>query len=501
MSEERRDLVVIGGGINGTGIARDAAGRGLNVLLCEQHDLAGHTSSASTKLIHGGLRYLEYGDIGLVRKALREREVLLRAAQHIIWPLRFVIPHEAGLRPRWMIRAGLFLYDHLGGRKALPASRAIHLDRHVAGPPLRPAFTHGFEYSDCWVQDSRLVVLNALDAAERGAAIRTRTACLGAGRHRDGWTVRLKDQRSGAEYSVQARAMVNAAGPWVSRVLWDVLGVQQRQQVRLVKGSHIVVPRLHDHDLAYTFQQPDGRVVFAIPYEQHHSLIGTTDEPYEGDPASVAISERETAYLCDAVNHYFRHRISPDDVRWSFAGVRPLFDDAAQDASRVTRDYVLDLDSSTPGAPLLSVYGGKLTTYRRLAEDAMALLGQPLGIAAPPWTASTSLPGGDIPGQDFDAFLRGLRQQQPWLPEDLAWRYARNYGTRCRQLMDGAGSLGDLGRHLGCGLYEAELRYLQCYEWAQCAEDVLWRRSRVGLHVDEATRTAVEAWFHRGGAC
>lgn len=497
-TNETYDLVVVGGGINGAGIARDAAGRGLHVLLCERDDLAAHTSSASTKLIHGGLRYLEYYEFSLVRKALKEREVLLRAAPHIIWPMRFVMPHTRDLRPRWMIRMGLFLYDHLGGKSSLARSGAIKLQEHPAGSALNADFRNGYIYSDCWVQDSRLVTLNALDAAERGAEIRPRTTCTAARRDGALWQVELRDESSGTSSTVQARALVNAAGPWVGSFLQSITGEQKRQggkQVRLVKGSHLVVPRLFDHDQAYLLQNPDGRVVFVIPYEQDYTLIGTTDEAFTGDPRSIDISEAETSYLCDTVARYFRRAVTPDDVIWSYAGVRPLYDDQAANASAVTRDYVLDLDARAGEAPLLSVFGGKITTYRTLAEDVLAQLAGPLGITAPRWTAGSTLPGGDIPDADFEAWLTPLAHAYPFLPPDLLWRYARNYGTRIHTLVGDARSLQGLGEHLGDGIYAAELDYLIRYEWAQTADDVLWRRSRMGLHITEATRQAIDAWF------
>lgn len=497
-ANEIYDLVVVGGGINGAGIARDAAGRGLRVLLCERDDLAAHTSSASTKLIHGGLRYLEYYEFRLVRKALKEREVLLRAAPHIIWPMRFVMPHTGNLRPSWMIRLGLFLYDHLGGKSSLARSGAIKLQEHPAGRALSGDFRDGYIYSDCWVQDSRLVTLNALDAAERGADIRPRTSCTAARRAGGHWQVELRDETSGIASTVHARALVNAAGPWVSTFLQSITGEQERQsgkQVRLIKGSHLVVPRLFDHDQAYLLQNPDGRVVFVIPYEHDYTLIGTTDEAFTGDPRSIRISEAETNYLCETVARYFRRTVTPEDVIWSYAGVRPLYDDQAADASAVTRDYVLDLDTRHGEAPLLSVFGGKLTTYRTLAEDVLAQLTGPLGITAPRWTATGTLPGGDIPDGDFEAWLDPLAQDYPFLPSDLLWRYARNYGTRIHTLVGDARFLRELGEHLGDGIYAAELDYLIRYEWARAADDVLWRRSRMGLHVTEATRQAIDAWF------
>lgn len=494
------DIVVVGGGINGAGIARDAAGRGLSVLLCEKNDLASATSSASTKLIHGGLRYLEYYEFRLVREALIEREVLLRAAPHIIWPLRFVLPHNKGLRPAWMIRLGLFLYDHLGGRKLLPGSQGIDLARHPAGEPLVADLRKAFVYSDCWVQDSRLVVLNAMDAAERGARVLTRTECLSARREGAHWRVVLRDRRDGSQREVAARALVNAAGPWTAEFIEQRAGLNKAKSLRLVKGSHIVVPRLFDHDYPYIFQNPDGRIVFAIPYEDDFTLIGTTDVDFTGDAAAVAISDDEVRYLCDAVNAYFKRKIAPGDVVWTYSGVRPLYDDAAESASSATRDYVLELDHGEGRAPLLSVFGGKITTYRKLAEHALEKLAGTLGPLGAPWTAGPPLPGGDMPGADFEGCLSRFQQDHAWLPADLARRYLRNYGTRAERLLDGAADLAGLGEHLGDGLYEAELRYLMRHEWAETAEDVLWRRSKLGLHLDAPTKGRLDDWFARHGA-
>ena len=494
-SEQKVDLLVLGGGINGAGIARDAAGRGLKVMLCEQGDLAGATSSASTKLIHGGLRYLEQYEFRLVREALSEREVLLALAPHIIWPLRFVLPHEPHLRPAWLIRLGLFLYDHLGGRKKLPASQGLNLRESPLGQPLQPRLRRGFVYSDCWVEDSRLVILNAMDAAARGATICPRTRCIAARPAADGlWQAVLRDQRSGRERNVTARALVNAAGPWVEQVLRDVLGRPAPTRVRLVKGSHIVVPRLYEGEQAYLLQNADRRIVFTIPYEGAYTLIGTTDVAFAGDPAAAAISAEETAYLCQVVGSYFTRTLTPSDVVWSYAGVRPLHDDSARDAAAVTRDYVLELEQ-VEGAPLLSVFGGKITTYRRLAEQAMAKLAPHLSPENGPWTHDCCLPGGDLPGGDFQRFLDHLGQNHPWLPAALARRYARAYGTRTAVLLGGAMSLEGLDRAFGDGIYEAELRYLVTEEWAMEADDMLYRRSRLGLHVSPATRAAVTAWF------
>jgi glycerol-3-phosphate dehydrogenase len=485
------DLLIVGGGINGVGIARDAAGRGLSVLLCEQGDLAGHTSSSSTKLVHGGLRYLEYYEFNLVRKALQEREVLLRAAPHIIWPLRFVMPYHQGLRPAWLIRAGLFLYDHLGKRDLLPGSASVDLRHHPAGKPLRADLRKGFVYSDAWVDDARLVILNAIDAAERGASVLPRTRCTSARRGAGHWDATLEPASGGAVQSVKARALVNAAGPWAVSLLRESLAVTPRRNLRMAKGSHIVVPKLFDHDYAYILQNPDKRIIFAIPYEGDFTLIGTTDVEYDGDPARPTISADETAYLCEMANRYFLRKISSADVVWSYSGVRPLLEDESADLSAVTRDYVLEYDAGAERAPLLSVFGGKITTYRRLAEEAMDLLAPGLGGVRPAWTAAAALPGGDIANADFDGFLTKLQRRLPWLPAELARRYARAYGTRVERLLGNARSLGDLGEAFGAGLYEAEIEYLVRNEWAASAEDVLWRRTKLGLHVAPETAQRV----------
>jgi glycerol-3-phosphate dehydrogenase len=489
------DLLVVGGGVNGTGIARDAAGRGLSVLLCEQDDLASHTSSASSKLIHGGLRYLEHYEFRLVREALIEREVLLRAAPHIIWPLRFVLPHEPGMRPAWMVRLGLFLYDHLGGRERLPGSHRLDLRRDPAGAPLKEAYRTGFAYADCWVEDARLVALNAIDAAERGAKILTRQRCTAARRANGLWYATLKASGGGPERVVRARCLVNATGPWVSRFLTESLRMPALKRVRLVKGSHIVLPQLYEHPDPYILQNTDRRIVFVIPYEQRYTLIGTTDLDYEDDPATVRISDEEIGYLCRAASRYLIDPATPGRVRWSYAGVRPLYDDATSDVSAVTRDYMFDLDQPEGDAPLLSVFGGKITTYRKLAEHALDKLRPVMRFEAGAWTGKASLPGGDMPGADFDAFLAELRREHPWLPADLARRYARAYGTRALRMLDGSRDLGGLGEHLGDGLYEAEVDHLVRNEWAQTEEDVLWRRSKLGLHVGDQTAARLRAWL------
>ena len=491
------DILVVGGGINGVGIARDAAGRGLRVVLCEQDDLASHTSSWSSKLIHGGLRYLEHREFRLVREALIEREVLLRAAPHIIGPLEFCLPHSPEQRPVWLIRLGLFLYDHLGGRQRLAASHKVALAGTAYGAPLQPWVHTAFTYSDCWVDDSRLVVLNAIDARDRGATILTRTRCSRARREDGVWRAELTDSESGAVRTLTARALVNAAGPWVSRFLAEGLGHNSPSRVRLIKGSHLVVPRLYDGDHAYILQNDDRRIVFVIPYEGRFSLIGTTDVAYDGDPRDVRISDAEAQYLCRVVNRYFSASVAPEDAVWTFAGVRPLYDDATADPSAVTRDYVFDLDAPSGAAPLLSVFGGKITTYRKLAEHALQKLQPVLGVRAGDWTERAVLPGGELPGGDRGAYLAALRRARPWLPEPLAARWVRSYGSLTPQLLGDAESLADLGADLGGGLHEAELRYLRDNEWARDATDVLWRRTKLGLHVGGEVTQTVNEWLSR----
>jgi glycerol-3-phosphate dehydrogenase len=495
MADAICDLLVVGGGVNGTGIARDAAGRGLSVVLCEQDDLASHTSSASSKLLHGGLRYLEHYEFRLVREALIEREVLLASAPHIIWPLRFVLPHSPEQRPAWMIRLGLLLYDHLGGRRKLPGSSRLDLRRDPAGAALDDRYTAGFAYADCWVDDARLTVLNAVDARERGARILTRTRCVAAAREDGLWRAVLRSAEGGPDRLVRARCLVNAAGPWVSRFLTEELGRPALKQVRLVKGSHIVVPKLFDHGSAYILQNPDRRVVFALPYEQDYTLIGTTDRDYADDPADVRITGDEIQYLCAAVGRYFRSPVAPDQVRWSYAGVRPLYDDASADVSAVTRDYAFDLDAENGAAPLLSVFGGKITTYRKLAEHALERLQRVMQFERGAWTDRAPLPGGDMPAADFDRFLADFTGRHSWLPDGLARRYARAYGTRVDTLLGPARGPSDLGEHLGGGLYEAEVEYLVTNEWAMSDEDVLWRRSKLGLHVSGETAARLRAWL------
>lgn len=488
------DLVVIGGGVNGAGIARDAAGRGLSVLLCEKDDLAQHTSSSSSKLIHGGLRYLEHYDFMLVRHALTEREVLLRAAPHIIWPLRFILPHHKALRPRWLIRLGLFLYDNLGGRKLLPASHGVDLTTHVAGKPLKSEFSSGFEYSDCWVQDARLVTLNVMDAAERGCDVRVRTECTDIIRGEGQWTVNLTDHLSGAQQSVTARAIVNASGPWVEKTLDLDEEHDSRHGIRLVKGSHVVVPKLFDHPYTYIFQNADNRIMFAIPYENDFTLLGTTDVEIEVEPGQQQIEQEEIDYICRNASEYFEKAIDPQDVVWTYTGVRPLYDDASNNASKVTRDYKLDLDTRA-GAPILSIYGGKITTFRKLSEQAVDMLREPLGFSASAWTENAALPGGDIPDADYDSFLNQCRQRYPWLDEAVLRDYTRNYGTRISAIVADADDMSALGEHFGGPLYQAEVEYLIAHEWARTAEDILWRRSKKGLHTPEGTEQRLQQWL------
>lgn len=488
------DLFIIGGGINGAGIARDAAGRGLNVVLCEMNDLAEGTSSRSGKLVHGGLRYLEHHEFRLVREALVEREVLLENAPHIIWPMRFVLPHSPRDRPAWLLRLGLFLYDHLGGRRRLPGTRVLNLHRDPEGEPLRDEYTRGFEYSDCWVDDARLVVLNALDAAERGATVLTRCRCESAHREQGFWHITTRDRSSEQVHTYRARALVNAAGPWVGNVIHDVAGSRSSRQVRLVKGSHIIVPRFWDGAQAYLVQNHDKRVIFINPYEGDHALIGTTDIAHEADADSAIASEQEIDYLLDAVNRYFKEVLCRDDVQESFSGVRPLFDDGKGNPSAVTRDYVFDVDTDQ-GVPMLNIFGGKITTYRELAERALVHLAGVFPQLGENWTHSEPLPGGDMPNADYASFRQTLKNEYPWMSRALREHYGRHYGTRTRRLADKANSLDELGKHFGGLLYEAEVRYLIDHEWARTAEDVLWRRTKHRLHLSSAEQQAFTDWF------
>jgi glycerol-3-phosphate dehydrogenase len=497
------DLAIIGGGVNGCGVARDAVGRGNSVFLCEMNDLASGTSSWSTKLVHGGLRYLEYYEFRLVREALIEREILWQIAPHIIRPLRFVLPHHAGLRPAWLLRLGLFLYDHIGGRHLLPPTRSVDLAHDEVGKPLIPnRYSKGFEYSDCFVDDARLVVLTARDAADRGADIRIRSRAVEI-RQVDGiWQVTVENTFSGERSTIKARVLVNAGGPWVEDVLASGAGVNAKAKVRLVQGSHIVVPKLYAHDRAYMFQNSDGRIVFVIPYQDDFTLIGTTDRDYHGDPAKVKATDEEIKYLCDSVSEYLAKPVKPEDVVWTYAGVRPLYDDGASEAKAATREYVLELDN--PGAPLLSIYGGKITTHRRLAEEALERLSPYLkGTRAHEgWTAKAALPGGDMDVSAVAALTAELVRGYPFLTPPHANRLAHAYGTRATKLLGTAKTLADLGQSFGATLTESEVRYLMSVEWARTAEDVVWRRSKLGLRLSPAEIATIDAWMaaHRGSS-
>jgi glycerol-3-phosphate dehydrogenase len=492
------DLLVIGGGINGAGIARDAAGRGLKVVVVERSDLASATSSASTKLIHGGLRYLESFEFRLVRESLQERERLLAIAPHVVRPLRFVLPHIEGLRPRWQIRLGLFFYDHLGARSTLPGSCSVRLGGRGYGEPLRDRITHGFEYSDCAVDDSRLVVLNALDAASRGAAIHTRTQFLSAQHSEGRWLASCRDNQSDRRFQISARAIVNASGPWVDGVLRCLPGTRSDARLRLVRGSHIVVPRLYEGDHAYLLQNADGRVVFTIPYEGGFTLIGTTDVPSESSTDAPQATAEEIEYLCATVNGYFCRTLTTRDIVWTYAGVRPLVDDEAAEVSKVTRDYRLELSAEHPA--LLSVFGGKLTTYRKLAEAVLEKLHPFIGGTQQSWTDRAPLPGGDLPNGDFAGFFAEAKQRWGSLPDSLVLRLARAYGTRIEKILGATRSLRDLGEHFGAGLTAAEVSYLIDNEWALTADDILWRRTKTGLHMTDAERTRVARYLDERAA-
>jgi glycerol-3-phosphate dehydrogenase len=491
------DLIVVGGGVNGAGIARDAAGRGLSVLLVEKDDLAQGTSSRSSKLVHGGLRYLEYHEFRLVREALIEREVLLAAAPHIVWPMRFVLPHSPEQRPAWLVRLGLFLYDHLGGRKRLPGARSLNLARAPEGAPIKEAFGGAFEYSDCWVDDARLVVLNAIDARRRGATIRPRVALTSARRDPEGWSVALTEAATGAALSARGRVLINAAGPWVEEVLRGA-GSNADARARLVKGSHIVTRKFWKGDHAYILQNADQRVVFVIPYQTEFCLIGTTDISFEGDPDDVEISGEEIDYLLDAVNRYFVKPSRRDDVVACFSGLRPLYDDKAANPSAVTRDYVFDVDAPAGLAPMLTIFGGKITTYRKLAGHALDKLKRFLPAMGGPWTDKAPLPGGDMPDADFGRWFQAFTERHPWLPERVARDYGRRYGTRAEDLLRGADSLAGLGRAFGPELYEREARFLMAEEWAATAEDILARRTKHALRMSAAERDAFAKWIADG---
>lgn len=489
------DIFIIGGGVNGCGIARDAVGRGYSVALCEKKDLASGTSSCSTKLVHGGLRYLEHYEFRLVREALSERELLWEAAPHIIWPLRFILPHHKELRPRWLLRLGLFIYDHIGGRKKLPSAKSLNLKKDSAGVPLKSHFEKAFEYSDCWVNDSRLVVLNAMGAAEKGADIKTRTSCIRALRDGDNWKITTLDHLTNEESTVKARLLINASGPWVDEVLKLPLADQAAQNVRLVQGSHIVVPKLYDDDRCYIFQNADDRIIFAIPYEQDFTLIGTTDHDFDGSLDSIHISEEETSYLCEAASEYFKTEIKRADVVWTYSGVRPLYDDGASKAQEATRDYVLRTDGEASQPKLINVFGGKITTYRRLAESMLEKIEDAIGSKGARWTAGAKLPGGDFEPEKFSDLVEEYALRFPFLEQQTVWRLVRSYGTKTLEILQGATAATDLGEDFGAGLSEREVKYLIKYEWALTAEDIVWRRSKLGLRMSKTEISRLDQWL------
>ncbi len=489
------DIFVIGGGINGCGIARDAVGRGFSVFLAEMNDLASGTSSGSTKLIHGGLRYLEHYEFRLVREALMEREVLWKMAPHIIWPMRFVLPYAQGLRPAWLLRLGLFLYDHIGGRKLLPATKTLDMTRDPAGKPLKPLFKKAFEYSDGWVNDARLVVLNARDAADRGAIIRTRARVVSARRDGELWEIAVEHTRTRVVEKMQAKLIVNAAGPWVDQILSGAVGRNDVHNVRLVGGSHIVVNKKFDDPRAYFFQNKDGRIIFAIPYEEDFTLIGTTDRDYVGDPKDARITDTEIDYLCAAASEYFADPVRRSDIVWTYSAVRPLYDDGASKAQEATRDYVIKADGKPGEAAVVNVFGGKITTYRRLAESMLERIEDHLGKRGKPWTAGATLPGGDFPATGYEAQVTKLKAAYPFLDLAHARRLVRAYGTKAGELLGPSRSIEDLGRNFGADLYEAEVRYLMRAEWAVFAEDVLWRRSKRGLRLSKDEAVALDEFM------
>ena len=502
-SRERRlmnadfDVFIIGGGINGCGIARDAAGRGYRVGLAEMNDFASGTSSASSKLVHGGLRYLEQYKFRLVREALGEREVLLQMAPHIIRPLRFILPHHRKLRPAWLLRLGLFLYDHIGNRRLLPPTRTINLRTAEVGKPLKATFARGFEYSDCWVDDARLVIFNAMDAKDRGATILSRVKVVSATLQSDVWLLTLVDQLTRERREVTTRLLVNAAGPWVDRVLSGVIASNRAANIRMVKGSHVVVPKLYEHDRAYIFQNTDGRIIFVIPYENSFSLIGTTDEDFAGDPDEVRITPEETAYLCQGASEYLKTPVHPDQVVWTYSGVRPLYDDGASAAQEATRDYVLRVDTESGQPPLINIFGGKITTYRRLAEVLLEKVEGLIGAKGPVWTANSHLPGGDFAPGDGERQPSGLLSKYPFLDRAFAERLTRSYGTRAAALLGDARSREDLGTQFGATLTEREVNYLIGQEWARTTEDIVWRRSKLGLHMTSDEIDRLRDWLGR----
>ncbi|PCH95991.1 MAG: glycerol-3-phosphate dehydrogenase [Rhodobacteraceae bacterium] len=488
------DVLVIGGGVNGCGIARDAAGRGLSVALVEQNDLASATSSASTKLFHGGLRYLEHYEFGLVKKALIEREILLKNMPHISWPMRFVIPHLQGMRPKWMLRIGLFIYDHIGGRKILPTTRRIDLQNDPLGTPLVDTIKVGFEYSDCWVDDARLVVLNARDAADRGACIWTRTQLVSATQKEGVWTAILRDAHTGKNRKVRAKVLVNATGPWVKSLIENQLGLDTSEGLRMVRGSHIVVPKLYDHDRAYFFQNSDGRLIFTLPYETDFTLIGTTDADHVGDPSQAQCSEAELTYLCDVASRNFKATIKPADVVYSYAGVRPLHDNAKGNASAASRDYLIKL-RRIDDAPLINIFGGKITTYRKLAEQVVHKLSDFVPMIGRSWTHHAHLPGGDFALSQRRDILADIQQSFPFFEDNQCQRFLRSYGTDTLRIFAGCQTATDLGQDFGAGLTAKEVRWLMDQEWAQTAQDVIWRRTKLGLRLSADQVEALDIWM------
>ena len=489
------DLLIIGGGINGTAIARDASGRGLSVILCESQDLAEGTSSKSSKLIHGGLRYLEYLEFRLVREALAEREILMRTGPHVVWPQEFILPHTANLRPAWLVRLGLFIYDHLGGKRSLPGCHSVDLSRDPVGDPIRTTFKRAFSYWDCRSDDARIVALNAVAAREAGAEILTRTAYVSSQFQDGAWRVTLRNQRTTLEQEFRARVIVNAAGPWANDVLQKLYGVKVKESVRNVKGSHIVLPKLYEGDHAYFLQNHDRRILFVIPYEKDYTLVGNTDVAFDDDPTAVEITPEETKYMCDICSRYFKKRVDPADVVWSWSGLRPLFDDGQDNISAITRDYALRVYQTHEGGPILSVFGGKITTGRQLAESAMKELRKFFPSLGPSWTHKTPFPGGDVPGSDFEGFIRKLIEQYPSLPSTLVRDYVRRYGTRALSMLRSVKDVRDLGKNFGGELYEREVRYLMQEEFAQTADDILWRRTKLGLRVPKEGVRQLEAWI------
>ena len=492
------DLFIIGGGINGCGIARDAAGRGYSVFLCEMNDLASGTSSQSTKLIHGGLRYLEHYEFRLVREALTEREILWQQAPHIIRPLRFILPYHQQLRPAWLLRLGLFLYDHIGGRKKLPPTTSLNLKQDKEGEPLNPQYSKGFEYSDCAVDDARLVILNALDAAERGASIHTRSKCIDMQRKAGYWLLSVEDQVTKKQTKIKAKVLINASGPWADRVLTTLSTDKQGKNIRLVQGSHIIVPKLYSHNKCYIFQNKDQRIIFAIPYYEDFTLIGTTDQEYTGDPSKTKITQNEIDYLCLSANHYFKHKISAKDVISTFSGVRSLYNDGASKAQEATRDYVLRVDKENDtDATMINVFGGKITTYRRLAEAVMEKVATLMERKnRPQWTQTSPLPGGDFAINDFKKLCQQLNNQYRFLSPKEANYFIRQYGTRAKNILGKATSYQDLGQAFSQGLYQAEVEYLIQTEWALTAEDILWRRTKLGLYFTKQQQETLEKWLN-----